>query len=87
MASQNTVKTLGPTPILYTSSFDKKCKFVLVSTRGAGPSLARGPIRRNRSYRLKTGPVHNYLFATSKKQASGKLGSAVNHPSQSHTML
>jgi len=38
MASQNTLKTLGPTPALYTSSFDRKCKFVLISTRGAGPN-------------------------------------------------
>ena len=46
----------GPSPTLCTSSFDKKCKFALVNRRSAGPPLARGPIRRNRSNRLKTGP-------------------------------
>jgi len=29
--------------------------------RSAGPPLARGPIRRNRSNRLKTGPVQEYF--------------------------
>jgi len=33
---------------------------VLVSWRSAGPPLARGPIRRTRSNRLKTGPAWSY---------------------------
>jgi len=46
IVSQNTLKTLGPMPALYTSSFDKKCKFVLVSRRSVGSPLPLGPIRR-----------------------------------------
>jgi len=30
-------KTLGPAPVLYTISVDKKCKFVLVRERSARP--------------------------------------------------
>jgi len=43
-------------PVLYTSNFDRKCKFALASRRSVGPPLARGPIRRNRSNRLETDP-------------------------------
>jgi len=53
---QITLKTLGPTPALYTSSFDEKCKSVLLSRRSAEPPLTRSPIRRNRSNRIETGP-------------------------------
>ena len=52
LVSQNTLKTLGPAPALQTSSFDRKCKLSLRWLVGA----ARGPIRRNRSNQLKTGP-------------------------------
>jgi len=61
MVSQNTLKTLSPTPTLYTNSFHRKCKFVLVSRRSAGPPLARGTISRNQSNRLKTGPALGFL--------------------------
>jgi len=33
---KTTWKTLDPAPALYTSSFDRKCKFVLVNRRSAG---------------------------------------------------
>ena len=56
MVSQITLKRLGPALALYTSSFDGKCKFVLLGRCSTGPPLARGPIRRNRSNRLKNGP-------------------------------
>ena len=55
VVSQMTLKTLGLAPELHRSSLDK-CEFVLLSRRSAGPPLAQGPIRRNRSNRLKTGP-------------------------------
>ena len=41
LVSQNNMKTLGPMPALYTSSFDRKCKFALVSRRSAGPNLKK----------------------------------------------
>jgi len=50
------LKTLGPAPALQTSSLDRKCKFAVVGRRNVGLSLARDPIRRNRSNQLKTGP-------------------------------
>ena len=53
-------KTLGPAPALQSSNFDRKGKFAVVSRRSAGPPLARGPFRRNRSNRLKTGPACVY---------------------------
>jgi len=56
VVSQITLKTLVPAPALYTSSFGRKCKIVLLSRRSTGPPLARGPIRRNQSNRLQTGP-------------------------------
>ena len=56
VVSQSNLKSTGHSAgtILYISSFDRKCKFALVSRRSAGPPSARGPIRRNR---LETGPV------------------------------
>jgi len=41
----------------YISSFIRKCKFVQVSRRSAGPHLAWGPIGSNRSNRLRAGPT------------------------------
>jgi len=50
-------KRLGSALALYTSSYDRKCKSAMVSKQSAGPLWARGPIRRNRSNRFKTGPA------------------------------
>jgi len=56
LVSQNTLKNTGPRAGTIHNQFRIKCKFVLVSKRSAGSPLAWGPIRRNRSNRLKTGP-------------------------------
>jgi len=48
MVSQNTLRTLGPMPALCTSSFEESVNLCCLV------GVARGPIRRNRSNRLKT---------------------------------
>ena len=78
-------KRLGSALALYTSSYDRKCKSALVSKRSAGPSLVRGPIRRNRSNRFKTGPVCERTSSTM-MQVKSKNRNRVADDTQDHSL-
>jgi len=71
LVSQNTIENNGPRAGALHKQLRWKCRFALVSWRSAGLPLARGPIRRNKSNRLKTGPGDKVnAVLTSKNQCS-----------------
>jgi len=57
MVSQNTLKTLGLTPALHTNNFEENVNLCCLV------GVARCPVRRNRSNRLKTGPEQDDIIS------------------------